>query len=359
MEKAFYFWGENMFLLVVIILFVLLLRKYPRVALALAASFTLACSDQVMVADPDQSQQDQLFQEQESASSTEEEAQEVHEDIPQVPSDQSYVEINDNVPYFTNEDLAQVEAYEEIGDFDSLGRTTAANALLGTELMPEEERGDISGIHPTGWQQRFYANVPGGALYNRSHLVGHQFTGNDQPENLMTGTQWFNQTAMLPFENFVADYIEQTDNHVRYRITPVYDGDNLLASGIYMEAFSIEDNGEGVQFNIFVPNRQPGVEINYQDGSSSGPQGPLEEGDVQPRQAEPEEENPEAPAGITPQPSQEGSEEDATALDTNDDGQVSVKEAQAAGYSMPIYSDHWLYPYMLDGDGDGMVGEGR
>lgn len=195
-----------------------------------------------------------------------------------VPEGDTYVTVNNNIPYFTDADITSIEAYEEYGPLDSLGRVTAANAVLGVELMPAEERGAISSVKPTGWQQAKYANVPGGWLYNRSHLIGHQLTGEDaNPENLMTGTRWFNTEGMLPFENFVANYIETTENHVRYRITPVFEGDNLLASGIYMEGFSIEDNGEGLQFNIYVPNRQPGVEIDYADGSSVGPQGPLQE----------------------------------------------------------------------------------
>ncbi len=268
---------------------------------------------------------------------------------PDVPADLDYLEINGNVPYFSDEDISSTQAYVAIGDFDALGRVSQANAVLGVELMPQEERGDISSIHPTGWQQRFYTNVPGGALYNRSHLIGHQLAGDDSPENLMTGTQWFNQKAMLPFENFVAAYIESTENHVRYRMTPVFEGDNLLASGLYMEGFSIEDNGEGVSFNIYIPNRQPGVDIDYADGSSRGPQGPLEEGELQL-----------SPKSQPTDPSlpPETYSQDLPSIDVNGDGQVTIKEAQAAGYSMPIHSDHWLYPYMHDADGDGMVGEG-
>lgn len=159
---------------------------------------------------------------------------------------------------------------------------TAANAVVGVEIMPAEEREDISGHEPTGWDQARYANIgSGGWLYNRSHLIGHQLTGNDDYANLMTGTRWFNE-RMLEYENYVANYVETTENHVRYRVTPIFEGNNLVASGAYMEGFSIEDNGEGLMFNIYIPNVQFGVEIDYSDGSSIGPEGPAQEGDIQP-----------------------------------------------------------------------------
>lgn len=197
-----------------------------------------------------------------------------------VPSGQSDVVVNDNIPYFSNKDITSTEAYHENGPFDYFGRVTAANAVVGVEIMPAEERGNISNITPTGWDQARYAGIgSGGWLYNRSHLIGHQMTGNDEPQNIMTGTRWFNE-RMLEYENFVANYVETTENHVRYRVTPVFEGDNLVASGAYMEAFSIEDNGKGVMFNIYIPNIQPGVEIDYADGSSVGPSGPAEEGEI-------------------------------------------------------------------------------
>lgn len=282
-----------------------------------------------------------------------------------VPAGETYLTINDNIPFFTDADIASTEAYEAYGELDSLGRVTAANAVLGVELMPEKERGDISSIRPTGWQQAKYANVPGGWLYNRSHLIGHQLTGEDaNRQNLMTGTRWFNTEGMLPFENFVANYIEETENHVRYRVTPVFDGDNLLASGIYMEGFSIEDNGQTIQFNIYVPNIQPDVEVNYADGSSIGPEGPRQDETLTnltesnasgATEAAPTETPAEAPATAAPVAEPAGG--DVSAIDANGNGTVTIKEAKAAGFSMPIYSDHWLYPYMTDKDGDGMVGE--
>lgn len=275
-----------------------------------------------------------------------------------VPAGQTYIEINNNIPYFTDADITSTEAYESYGELDSLGRVTAANAILGVELMPTTERGDISDIKPTGWQQAKYANVSGGWLYNRSHLIGHQLTGEDaNARNLMTGTRWFNVEGMLPFENFVANYIEQTENHVRYRITPAFEGDNLLASGVYMEGFSIEDNGATIQFNIYVPNIQPDVEINYADGSSVGPEGPTQdESLLNLNQSSTVSET--APAAESaPATTAPASGGDVSSVDANSNGQVTIKEAKAAGFSMPIYSDHWLYPYMDDRDGDGMVGE--
>lgn len=279
-----------------------------------------------------------------------------------VPSDQPYIAVNNNNPYFTNEEITSTEAYEEYGTLDSLGRVTVANAVLGTELMPAEERGDISSVEPTGWDQARYANVSGGWLYNRSHLIGFQLTGeNANPQNLMTGTRWFNVEGMLPIENYVADYIESTGNHVRYRVTPVFEGDNLLASGIYMEGFSIEDNGEGIRFNVYVPNRQPDVKINYADGSSVGPEGPVEEDTLPkipqkdtPSSTPTEPESKTTPESEKPSTSPSG---DISSIDANGNGIVTIQEAKDAGFSMPITSDHWLYQYMRDNDSDGMVGE--
>lgn len=186
-----------------------------------------------------------------------------------------YIVENDNIPYFSDQEIEQAEVYAEYGELDALGRVTEANAVLGQELMPDKEREDISGVKPTGWQQAKYANVDGGWLYNRSHLIGYQLTGeNANPKNLMTGTRYFNVEGMLPFENYVANYIEETGNLVRYRITPVFEGDNLLASGVFMEALSIEDYGESLRMNVYIPNVQPGVEIDYATGDSVGQQGP-------------------------------------------------------------------------------------
>lgn len=198
-------------------------------------------------------------------------------EIHEVPQGQAYIEINGNIPYFEKEDTYVLEAYEVIGALDWLGRNTSAVAILGEGLYTYSERPNISSIHPSGWNQKFYTNIPNGALYNRSHLIARKFTYNDTPENLMTGTQYFNQVVMVQIENYVENYMKETGNSVKYRVTPVYESTNLLASAIYMEAYSIEDAGEGLQFNLYVPNRQPGIAINYADGSSYGPIGPLEE----------------------------------------------------------------------------------
>lgn len=187
------------------------------------------------------------------------------------------IEINDNIPYFSSEDITTDAIYHFNSALDELGRVGEANAIIGTDSLPDTDRSSISNYEPTGWQQARYSTIgSGGWLYNRSHLIAYQLTGNDDFENLMTGTRWFNE-EMIAFENFVAFYIEETENHVRYRVTPIFEGDNLLASGTYMEAFSIEDNGEGVMFNIYIPNVQEQVLINYETGESIGQEGPVQD----------------------------------------------------------------------------------
>ncbi|MGX7091500.1 DNA/RNA non-specific endonuclease [Hutsoniella sourekii] len=192
--------------------------------------------------------------------------------IPQVPNDQTYVEVNGNIPYFNNQDVTATEPWISLSQQDHLGRTQAANAVLSVDLMPADNqlRKDLSEVKPSGWQQANYEFISnGGWLYNRCHLIGYQLSGlQDEPNNLITGTRWFNVEGMLPFENFVANTIEEEEQLVRYRVTPIYEGSNLLASGVLMEGFSIDDNGESLQFNIFVPNRQPGVGIDYSNGDS-------------------------------------------------------------------------------------------
>lgn len=200
-------------------------------------------------------------------------------EVPNQPLDDS-IEINDNVPYFSNADLVLTEPYHHNEPLDYLGRVGEANALIGPESMPAEDRSSISHLEPTGWNQARYANIgAGGWLYNRSHLIAYQLTGVDAFENLMTGTRWFNE-EMIAYENFVAYYIEETDNHVRFRVTPIFLENNLLAHGAYMEGFSIEDNGEGLMFNIYIPNQQEGVLIDYQTGESRGMEGPVQDGDL-------------------------------------------------------------------------------
>ncbi len=179
-----------------------------------------------------------------------------------------YVVVNDNVPEFPEEDLTE-ESFEEYSSLDELGRCGAAYANVSEETMPTEERGSIGQVKPSGWQTVKYDNVDGKYLYNRCHLIGFQLTAeNANEENLITGTRYLNIDGMLPFENMVADYIRETGNHVLYRVTPIFEGDNLVASGVQMEAESVEDAGEGILFNVYCYNAQPGIEINYEDGDS-------------------------------------------------------------------------------------------
>ena len=176
-----------------------------------------------------------------------------------------WVELNQNTPNFDPDDLTQ-EAFEEYGPLDSLGRCTTAWANVCQELMPTEDRESISSVTPTGWINREY---DGEYLYNRCHLIGFQLTGeNANEQNLITGTRYLNVEGMLPFENMVADYVKETGNHVLYRVTPIFDGDNLVASGVEMEAQSVEDQGEGICFHVYCYNVQPGVTIDYATGES-------------------------------------------------------------------------------------------
>lgn len=179
-----------------------------------------------------------------------------------------YVVINDNDPDFTEADMTTA-SFESYGELDGLGRCTTAFANIGKDLMPAEKRGSIGEVKPTGWQTAKYDNVDGKYLYNRCHLIGYQLTGeNANEKNLITGTRYLNVDGMLPFENMVADYIKETNNHVLYRVTPVFSGDNLVASGVQMEAESVEDNGDGILFNVYCFNAQPGIAIDYATGDS-------------------------------------------------------------------------------------------
>jgi len=181
-------------------------------------------------------------------------------------TDKIYVTINNNIPYFDEEDYT-TESFEIYSKLDNLGRCGVAYANICTEIMPIKEREDISEVYPTGWIQEEY---DGEYLYNRCHLIGHQLAGENANElNLITGTRYFNVSGMLPFENKVDDYIEKNENnHVLYRVTPIFGGDNLVASGVQMEAYSVEDNGKEVCFNVFVYNVQPGINIDYATGKS-------------------------------------------------------------------------------------------
>lgn len=176
--------------------------------------------------------------------------------------------INDNKPFFEDEDIV-TESYESYGELDSLGRCTAAIACVGVDIMPTEDRGDINSVTPTGWIQAKYDCVSGTYLYNRCHLIGYQLTGeNANEKNLVTGTRELNNEGMLPFENMIADYIKETENHVMYRVTPVFDENDLVVRGILLEAYSVEDEGDGICFNVFIYNVQPGIVIDYATGAS-------------------------------------------------------------------------------------------
>lgn len=192
-------------------------------------------------------------------------------DLSSIPafSGDPYVVINNNEPGFTDDELTTT-SFETYSDLDSLGRCSVAYANIGTDLMPTEERGSIGQVKPSGWHTVKYDCVDGKYLYNRCHLIGYQLTAeNANTKNLITGTRYLNVEGMLPFENMVADYIKETGNHVLYRVTPIFDGENLVANGVLMEAKSVEDDGEGILFNVYCYNVQPGVSIDYATGDSA------------------------------------------------------------------------------------------
>lgn len=183
-------------------------------------------------------------------------------------SGRPYVDVNEGVPFFEEDDYT-TDSYDKYYRLDRYGRARGAMACLGTDLMPVEERGDISSVEPSGWQSAEYDFIEQGHLYNRCHLIAFMLTGqNANEKNLITGTRYMNTRGMLPFESEIADYIMTTGNHVMYRVRPVYRESNQVASGVLMEAYSVEDEGAGVCFNIYCFNVQPGVKIDYSDGSS-------------------------------------------------------------------------------------------
>ena len=184
-------------------------------------------------------------------------------------SGKAYISVNGNVPYFTAAELTTT-SFETYSDLDTLGRCGVTYACIGKDLMPTEERGSIGMVKPTGWHTVRYDDlVDGKYLYNRCHLIGYQLTGeNANTKNLITGTRYLNIEGMLPFENMVADYIQETNNHVLYRVTPIFEGNNLLANGVLMEGYSVEDKGAGVSYCVFAYNVQPGIEIDYATGES-------------------------------------------------------------------------------------------
>lgn len=195
----------------------------------------------------------------------------VNYDLSNVPDydGKAYIELNGNVPEFSESEKTYSESFEEYGKLDSLGRCTYAVSCIGKDLMPTEKRGSIGSVKPSGWHISKYDFVDGKYLYNRCHLIGYQLTAENANErNLITGTRYLNVEGMLPFENDVADYIEITNNHVCYKVTPIFEGNNLVANGVQMQAYSVEDNGQGISFNVYCYNVQPGVAIDYATGDN-------------------------------------------------------------------------------------------
>lgn len=186
-------------------------------------------------------------------------------------SGRAYAVINDNVPFFGEENKT-TQSFESYSELDSLGRCGVAYANVSRELMPTENRGEIGSIKPSGWQQAKYEGIVNSSppyLYNRCHLIAYCLTAeNANKKNLITGTRYMNVEGMLPFEKKVARYLDKNDNHVLYRVTPIFEGDNLLVSGVLIEAYSVEDNGAGICFCVFCYNVQPGVEIDYRTGKN-------------------------------------------------------------------------------------------
>lgn len=190
------------------------------------------------------------------------------ESIPDFQENRPYVIINNNKPEF-EEKYFTTKSFEKYSELDELRRCRVAFANIGIDTMPTEERESISNVKPTGWHTVKYDCVDGKYLYNRCHLIGYQLTAeNANEKNLITGTRFMNVEGMLPFENKVAEYIKETKNHVLYRVTPIFEGNNLLANGVQIEAQSVEDNGKGICFNVYIYNNQPNIKIDYATGKS-------------------------------------------------------------------------------------------
>ena len=192
------------------------------------------------------------------------------ESLEEIPpwSGEAYVAVNGNIPFFVEEEYT-TESYEFYSELDELGRCGMTMACIGTDIMPTEERGNIGSVKPSGWQSVKYDCVDGKYLYNRCHLIGFQLCGeNANKQNLITGTRYLNIEGMLPFEDMVADYVKETENHVLYRVTPIFNGDDLVAEGVLLEGWSVEDNGEDICFCVYAYNAQPGIIIDYATGDS-------------------------------------------------------------------------------------------
>lgn len=236
-------------------------------------------------------------------------------------SGKAYTSVNGNVPYFTAAELTTT-SFETYSDLDTLGRCGVTYACIGQDLMPTKERGSIGMVKPTGWHTVRYDDlVDGKYLYNRCHLIGYQLTGeNANTKNLITGTRYLNIEGMLPFENMVADYIQETNNHVLYRVTPIFEGNNLLANGVLMEGYSVEDKGAGVSYCVFAYNVQPGIEIDYATGESK-----LADGSQHEEQKT---------ATVTPTPSPEPEKQEP----------VTGSEASQADYILNTNTKKFHYP---------------
>lgn len=191
--------------------------------------------------------------------------------VPTFDGTTPYFVFNNNVPAFSADELARTDSFEVYSNLDALGRCGVAYANICKDLMPTTERGEIGMVKPSGWQTVKYNDIiDGNYLYNRCHLIGYQLAGeNANVQNLITGTRYLNVNGMLPFENAVANYVERTNNHVLYRVTPVFEGNNLVASYVHIEAWSVEDSGAGICYNVFCYNAQPGITINYANGDST------------------------------------------------------------------------------------------
>lgn len=236
-------------------------------------------------------------------------------------SGKAYISVNGNVPYFTAAELT-TQSFETYSDLDSLGRCGVTYACIGKDLMPTKERGSIGMVKPTGWHTVRYDDlVDGKYLYNRCHLIGYQLTGeNANTQNLITGTRYLNIEGMLPFENMVADYIQETNNHVLYRVTPIFEGNNLLANGVLMEGYSVEDKGSGVSYCVFAYNVQPGIEIDYATGES--------------KLADSAQQEEQKTATVTPTPSPEPEKQEP----------VTGSEASQADYILNTNTKKFHYP---------------
>ena len=236
-------------------------------------------------------------------------------------SGKAYISVNGNVPYFTAAELT-TQSFETYSDLDSLGRCGVTYACIGKDLMPTKERGSIGMVKPTGWHTVRYDDlVDGKYLYNRCHLIGYQLTGeNANTQNLITGTRYLNIEGMLPFENMVADYIQETNNHVLYRVTPIFEGNNLLANGVLMEGYSVEDKGAGVSYCVFAYNVQPGIEIDYATGES--------------KLADSAQQEEQKTATVTPTPSPEPEKQEP----------VTGSEASQADYILNTNTKKFHYP---------------